>query len=415
MDTKHRGGGHRSGRRARVIGLAVGALVVMSTVAVGAPGSADAAAPTGPAEASARWLQVDAGYLHTCGITTAHRLYCWGFDGGQQLGNGGGRRNRTTPVEVAGGRTDWAQVSAGYDQTCAVTSGHRLFCWGTDSDGLLGNGPGRQDASTPVEVAGQTTDWAQVSAGGVTCAVKTSGRAFCWGTNHFGALGNGGGNTPAESPFEVAGNATDWQEIDVGLSQACARKTTGRLFCWGDDTFGQLGNGEPRMFRTSPAEVAGNATNWAEITVFEYHACATTTSQRLFCWGNGVDWALGSPGQDWAHLSSPTEVVGASTNWSTAAIGVHHACGRRTNGRLQCWGSPRRAALGQVRRFVQATPLLVPGGFTDWSTVTAGLSNTCALRANGLVYCWGNNEFGQAGVGSTARKITGPTRVALSA
>ena len=408
--------GHRAPRRRRraaVVAMALTAAVLAGATALPVTATASPRSPSqGAPEAATRWLQVDAGLLHTCAVRADHHLFCWGSDDVGAVGDGLPRKDRKWPAEVAGRTGDWAVVSAGDVHTCAIKTTGRLFCWGHGSLGRLGTGS-TQDRPAPVEVAGQSTDWAAVSVGGsTTCGIRTSGRLFCWGGDRRGANGDGGGTVSTTVPTEVAGGADDWASVSVGFESTCARKVSDRVFCWGDDTYGQVGDGEPRGgFTTSPVEVAGDATDWGSVTLSNQHACATKTSGRLFCWGRGIDWALGNPGQDWADFSSPNEVVGASTNWATAATGFRHSCGRRAAGRLYCWGSPKRAALGQVRPFVQATPLLVPGGFTDWTTVTAGMWSTCALRANGVLYCWGNNEFGQAGVGSTARKIVGPTRV----
>lgn len=414
---------HRRERRTRFAVLAITVAVLASTASMGAAGPASAQAPApapdvGSPEASARWLQVDAGFLHACGITTTHRLYCWGNDGAQQLGNGGGRRNRNLPVEVAGARTDWAQVSAGYDATCAIRTDHRLFCWGSDVSGYLGNGAGTQDQSVPGEVAGGRTDWAQVSAGGgAVCATTTAGRLFCWGSDYRGSAGNGGGASQVDAPAQVAGAATDWASVNAGFAHVCARKTTGALFCFGDDTYGQLGDGAPTgSFATSPVAVAGNSLDWTSITTTDDHSCATNASGRLFCWGLDDLCALGAAGQDCANRSEPAEVRGTSTDWDQAAPGSKFTCALRTTGRIYCWGATWRAGLGQVLASPSRwQPLLLAGGFTDWRSVTTSLALGCAIRANGVLYCWGNNEFGQAGVGSTARKVVGPARVALSA
>ncbi len=404
----------RNAPAATAVGAVAATVLLVSTLFTMAPSAAspvvtgDQAAP----EAASRWLQVDAGLLHTCAVRVDHHLFCWGLDDAAQLGNGLPLEDRRSPVEVAGHTGDWAAVSAGDVHTCAIKTTGRLFCWGSGFEGRLGNGAD-EDHPEPVEVAGLTTDWASVSAGGTgTCGTRTDGRLYCWGADFRGANGDGGGTVSTDVPTEVAGGATDWHSVSTGFNHTCAQKLSGRILCFGDDTFGQVGNGEPHgSFHTSPVALAGDATDWATVTTSNQHTCATKTSGRLFCWGRGIDWALGSPGQDWADLSSPTQVVGATTNWVTVATGFRHSCGRRAAGRLYCWGSPKRAALGQNRQFVQATPLLVPGGFTDWSTVTAGMWSTCALRANGVLYCWGNNEYGQVGVGSTARKIVGPHRV----
>lgn len=419
MGSRHDTGREEQGRRRRGVQTMVAAtLLAVTALTSTATAPAQTRAPeVGPPEASARWLQVDAGFLHTCGITTAHRLYCWGFDGNGLLGQGGtGPRNRRVPVEVAGHTADWAQVSAGYDQTCAVKTDHRLFCWGQDTLGDLGNGPGQGDSRVPVEVAGHTADWAEVAAGGNTCAVKTSGRLYCWGRDDLGGVGDGGTRGDAQSPVEVVGSRTDWQSVSAGRGHLCALTTDHRIRCWGFDFFGQVGDNEARSNRTSPTPVAGDAANWASVSVGDDHTCASKQSGRLFCWGHDHLGQLAAPGQDVFDRGTPTEVQRNRTDWAGVASGAGHTCATRTSGRLYCWGGTWRAAIGRDIAFdIQFTPRQVPGDFTDWAAVTAGLAHTCARRTNGVLYCFGNNEFGQTGTGSTARKVVGPVRVALGA
>lgn len=423
MGTHDRSGRDRIGRQARgrrSSVAALGVLLVVAGLTAASPAGAQTP-PAGPAteaaapEASARWLQVDAGYYHACGITFANRLYCWGYGETNALGTGG-PVNWSAPAEVAGGDTDWAQVSAGYDQTCAVKTDHRLFCWGRDTHGQLGNGPGQQDAGTPVEVAGATNDWAQVSAGSATCAVKTDHRLYCWGQDYRGMLGNGGDDLDAESPTEVTFVGVDWQTVDVGSAHTCALTTLNQIRCFGDNSYGQTGDGGPATLRQTPVAVAGDPLTWSSLAVSGNHTCATKSTGRLFCWGLNEDLQLGTPNPGAFTRTTPTQVVGRRTDWvSVSGGGFGHTCATRTSGRLFCWGQTWRGALGQALPAAdQATPLQVPGTITDWATATGGLASTCALRLNGLLYCFGNNQFGQAGINSTNKKVLSPTRVALS-
>lgn len=407
----------RRGRRSPLTTALVAALLVAAAVAaVATPTSAgaqSAASEGGAPEASARWLQVDAGYYHACGITFASRLYCWGYGEGNALGTGA-PLSFNAPAEVAGGDTDWAQVSAGEDQTCAVKTDHRLFCWGRDTHGQLGNGPGQQDAASPVEVAGG--DWAQVSAGLATCAVKTDGRLFCWGPDYRGQLGNGGADEDAESPTEVVAGVTTWQSVEVDSGHTCALTTSHQIRCFGDNSYGQVGDGSTATERTTPVAVAGDPL-WASLAVSGNHTCATKLNGRLLCWGLNEDLQLGTASPGTSVRTIPTQVVGRLTDWVSVSDGGYgHTCATRTSGRLYCWGQTWRGALGQALPPAdQATPLQVPGAITDWDSVTGGLASTCALRLNGILFCWGNNQYGQAGVVSTNKKILTPTRVALSA
>src|SRR5690606_3377450 len=133
--------------------------------------------------------------------------------------------------------------------------------------GQIGDGGAtNEDQSSPSEVAGGRTDWASVSAGGFfTCARTTSGQLFCWGSDFYGQLGNGGDNTDVGEPVAVAAGNRVWKQVSAGSEHVCARSRAGRLFCWGRDGSGQLGNDESLVNQTVPVEVAGGATDWRSV------------------------------------------------------------------------------------------------------------------------------------------------------
>ena len=235
-------------------------VVAAETTAVGG-GSVTAATTVPTVEAwGTDWAEVAAGYSQTCARKTSGRLYCWGSNASGGLGDGT-TTQRLAPTEVAGGATDWAEVTTSstfdlYGHSCARKTNGRLYCWGSNFSWGLGVGPG-PDRLTPTEVAGGATDWAEVAAGyGHTCARKTNGRLYCWGANNIGVLGDGT-TTSRSTPTEVAGGATDWAQVTAGLVHTCARKTNGRLYCWGTNFYGELGDGTTTTQRLTPTEVAG--------------------------------------------------------------------------------------------------------------------------------------------------------------
>jgi alpha-tubulin suppressor-like RCC1 family protein len=218
---------------------------------------ADRHTPAEVAGAHTDWGAVSVGGGHTCARRTTGRLFCWGHDEGGELGNDAPLVDQATPVQVARARTDWGSVSAGYLHTCARRTTGRLFCWGRDNGGQLGDNPALGRHPTPVEVAGERTDWSSVSAGDrVTCARRTTGRLFCWGDDDHLDLGDGLPQAPQPVPVEVDGARTDWAALDLGLNHACARRTSARLFCWGNDGHFELGDGPPAGDQPAPVEVS---------------------------------------------------------------------------------------------------------------------------------------------------------------
>ncbi len=401
-----------AGRRiAALIAVVVAVLVLSDGTA-----HADPVPLTGVVEAgSSDWRVVSVGGSHTCGIRTTGRLYCWGWDEYGQVGNGSDTGDQTFLVEVAGGRTDWTTVTAGGVHTCARRSTGRLYCWGSDGSGQLGNGPVTGDQTTPVEVAGGRTDWTTVTAGGVhTCARRSTGRLYCWGADYLGQVGNGEPDADQPAPVQVAGNRTDWTAVTAGFGHTCARRSTGRLYCWGDDSRGQVGNGPITGDQPTPFQVAGNRTDWTAFTAGLAHTCARRSTGRLFCWGQDVSGQLGN-GPATGDQPTPVQVAGGATDWTQVDAGDRHTCARRSTGRLYCWGRDFNSQLGDGGILLdQPAPTEVAGGATDWATVDGGGSHTCARTTTKRLFCWGADGSGQLGNGPLTGDLGGPWEVPVA-
>jgi alpha-tubulin suppressor-like RCC1 family protein len=384
--------------------LALAAIGVATPVAAQTDGSSEAGTPD--------WRSVSAGGFHTCGIRTSGRLYCWGDDEFGQLGDDASLVNQATPVEVAGAHTDWIGVSAGVFHTCGVRATGRAYCWGSDVAGQLGNGAPLPHEPEPVEVVGNRTDWATVSAGGAhTCARRTTGRLLCWGDDDSGELGNGLPMLDRTTPAEVAGGRTDWAAVSAGGGHTCARRTTGRLFCWGDDDGGELGDDVVLADRAAPSEVAGARTDWGAVSAGLLHTCARRTTGRLFCWGRDDGGQLGDNPAMGRH-PTPVQVAGARTDWASVSAGERVTCARRTTGRLFCWGDDNHFDLGDgLPQAVEPVPVEVAGARMDWRAPDLGLTHGCARRTSRRLFCWGNDQHFELGDGSPTADQPEPVEV----
>ncbi len=387
--------------------LALGLGVAVTT----APGSAGATADGVEGNGTADWVAVDAGFHHTCGIRRSGRLYCWGSDRYGALGNGGENVDRQAPVQVAGGHTDWSTVSAGENLTCGTRQG-RLYCWGRDHRGQLGDGGRYLASDRPREVAGRHTNWTRVSAGADHVCGRRADRLYCWGDDSRGQLGNGGPRARSDVPVQVAGAHADWGWVSAGNFHTCGRRGE-RIYCWGAGTWGQLGDGAPGGERLAPHRVTLPSTRWIFLGAGGAHTCAGRSVGGLYCWGSDVFGALGN-GPPLVDAASPQLVTGAITNWRRVEGGEGGTCAQRTSGQLHCWGSDQHGALGDGSPLTdQSAPVEVaPPGAHLWDDVTHGGEHVCARTRDDRLWCWGWDAFGQLGDGGASLDAAAPSQVA---
>lgn len=232
------------------------------------------------------FARLAAGYGHSCAVTGAGAAYCWGGNQAGEFGNGTIGSSSETPVAVEGGHV-FVEVSAGRLFTCGVTTANAAFCWGDGGQGKLGTGEAG-GAAIPKAVAGGLT-FASVSAGGFhACALRSTGAAYCWGSNGVGQLGDGSVNE-AGQPVAVAGGLS-FTSLSAGNRHTCALTADGTAYCWGDNTDGMLGRSGPNS--SVPVAVDGGL-KFASIRAGRFHTCALATDGETYCWGSNANGQLG--------------------------------------------------------------------------------------------------------------------------
>lgn len=349
---------------------------------------------------------VTAGAFHSCGLNTDGAAYCWGYNQYGQLGEGS-TTSRLLPVAVSGGLT-FSALSASSFHTCGLTTSGAAYCWGDNYAGQLGDGS-TTSSSVPVAVTGGLTFSAVTGGRFHTCGLTTSGAAYCWGLNSDGQLGSGSIGSYSSVPVAVTGGlAFSAVSTGIGGDYACGLTTTGAAYCWGSNSFGQLGNGSTTS-SPAPVAVSGGLT-FSTLNAGRFHACGVTTGGAAYCWGLNGDGQLGDGTT--TNRPAPVPVSGALALVAVAG-GQYHTCGLTTGGAAYCWGWNEFGGLGDGTISTRFTPVAVTGGLTFADVPPGGYGHTCGLATTGTAYCWGYNYFAQLGDGSTTSsnvpvKVAGP-------
>ena len=355
---------------------------------------------------------VSAGSVHTCALTTQGGVKCWGDNFYGQLADGT-TTDRDSPVDVIGLSSGVAMVAAGSVHTCALSTPGGVKCWGQGALGALGDGTG-MNQSTPVDVVGLPTGVAAIAAGSQhTCALTTVGGVKCWGDNTQGALGDGQscGTFVCATPVDVVGLETGVTAIAVGGSHSCALTTAGGLKCWGNNFTGQVGDGQGCGNRcTTPVDVSGFISGVAKVAAGATHTCAITTAGNLKCWGSNVSGELGAVTTESCFSGRPCSTVPIDvcaeatcianlTGVAAVAGGAEHTCALTTAGGVKCWGHNEFGELGDGTTTQRSTPVDIVALGSNIAGVSTGGNHSCALTAAGGVECWGRNTSGQLGDG----------------
>ena len=348
---------------------------------------------------------ITAGRNHTCALLSTGAVKCWGSNSNGQLGDGT-TTDRLTPTPVIGLSSDVTAITTGRNHTCALLATDAVECWGYNPDGRLGDGS-TIDRLTPTPVTGLSSDVTAITGGTRhTCALLATGAVTCWGDNNVGQLGDNTTND-RHTPTPVTGLPRDVTAITAGTEHTCALLATGAVTCWGNNASGQLGDNTTAN-QLTPTPVTGLSSDVTAISAGHFHTCALLTTGAVHCWGYNGNGQLGDGTTNDRH--APTPVTGLSSGVTAITAETFHTCALLTTGAVHCWGYNGYGQLGDGTTTNQLTPTPVTGLSSGVTAITAGRYHTCALLATGALTCWGDNTYGHLGDGTTIHRKT-PTAV----
>jgi alpha-tubulin suppressor-like RCC1 family protein len=390
------------------LAAALGCLALTSSALSGTTVPAPAAAPpSGSPSSSGSFphldaVAIDAGYFHTCALTRSGAVFCWGENFLGQLGDGT-TVERHTPVRVSGLNGGVVAIALGAHDSCALMRSGGVKCWGWNRSGQLGDGT-TTDRLTPVDVVGLHSGVSAIAAGDEhTCAALRSGGTKCWGENSWGQLGDGTTQI-SFTPVDVSGLSSRVSGITAGSDHTCAVTSAGGAKCWGLNLFGELGDGTFDWRRLTPVDVSGLSTGVSAISAGDFHTCALTSVGGAKCWGADGNGQLGDGSVRYGQ-ATPLDVVGLSSG-VVAISGSEHTCAVTSAGGAKCWGTNHWGELGDGTTTQRLTPVDVYGLATGVRAPAAGLDHSCAVMSAGGVKCWGLNENGELGDGTTTNRLT---------
>ena len=361
------------------------------SVKSGVPGSLDHPVPVAVNTLPAGIQQIASGNTHTCAITAASGVKCWGYNQQGMLGNGTYDTSQT-PVDVIGLAGAVKSIGMGYTHSCAVINATgAVQCWGLNANGELGNTMGGT-YNTPVNVTGLTGVKKVIGGGAHTCALLNSGALKCWGYGYYGQLGNGTSGNPADTyiPQDVTGLDHGVVDVAAGYLSTCALLDTGQVKCWGLLS---------ALFANTPQNVAGLESGVTSLVMGSDHLCTLHAGGQVKCLGGNDSGQLGD-GTNSARMN-PVTVPGLESGVVSLGAGLAHNCAAFNNGQLHCWGSDGTGELGigTTTAAIQPWPVATLR-FESLAGLATGSNYTCAFNTSGKLYCWGLNNSGNLGTGA---------------
>lgn len=405
---------------------------------------------------------VSAGTNHTCALLSNGVVKCWGSNYSGQLG----QKNislSAVPIEVTGLNEEAKAITVGSNHSCALLRSGQIKCWGANNKGQLGNGTissyqnDLNDLVVVVGLAGEVKNL--VSGENHTCVILNNGQMQCWGSNEDGQAGivhnSSGLPNTQPTPAIVQNLPGKVMFANAGMAHSCAVIEDGSIYCWGTNSYGQLGIGKINQTLGSPKPVALPFAA-ADLALGNDHTCALSADKTVWCWGNNVNGQAGEnlrlnhasatlpsaakyiassrshtcvivqqddvycwlasiydygPNDEIKNADYATKISALPSSIQAISVGNNFTCAAPKSGGVLCWGLNTNGELGNQKQLSSTVPITVDGITENVIALTSGTSHTCALTEDGKVKCWGNNPKGQVSPTDRSKNLYTATQV----
>lgn len=397
------------------------ALALLSAIAVTA--CQDPSQPTAattdlrPSMAVFTGTHIYAAGNHTCAIGEFVRFYCWGRNAEGQVGNNTTGDPYTAPelIRMPPGVGQFYSMDGGWNHTCGLDPNGVGYCWGDNAEGQLGtNTTIARPRPAPIRMPAGTAFF-EVSGGqwNHTCAVANTGMIYCWGDNTYRQLGTTNANDrlqPTAVRLTAATAGATFTRVAGGFFHTCALAAGGDAYCWGMNDTGRLGVGTNLATRPYPLRVKMPVdVGFYDIAAGRDHTCALSTGGVAYCWGSNLNGQVGNNNQNGLDYPTPRRVrMPNGVTFTDLTAGWDHTCALGNDSKVYCWGNNLSGGLGVGDNNPRFLPRPVLGALA-FTKVTARYNHTCGI-AGGNMYCWGSNTNGELGTGDQFNKLV-PTPV----
>ena len=414
-------------RRLPAVTRAGACLLLLAAAACLEPTRPRSGVPTLDDTGSDGYFAVSAGWEHTCALAADSTAWCWGSNEFSQLGVTDDGTTcarddrdiacRVRPVPVGGGMK-FRRIAAGGVHTCAIALDERVWCWGDNLRGSLGDpAPRRSEFPIPALTTARFSD--VVAGAEHTCGLRLDGVAMCWGANEYGQVGIGSGAASVAVPTALTG-ALSFASLSAGGARTCGRLADGLPYCWGRTWVTRFGGQDVVRSQALPARVQSTLL-FRVLAGGSGTTCGITLDSNAYCWESN---AAGTIGDGSVSGSLTPQPVSGGIPFVTLASAERHSCGLAVGGAVHCWGTGSLGELGvspvllvstcgQDREPCSTEPVKV-SGYRSFTGLSVGQGkHSCALTRPGNVYCWGAGGMGQRGDGRRSPGEWSPVKVTV--